>query len=106
MKITTEQIKNLSVKHDKLCVVGFARELIALAQEVKPLKFKRKYGSLWCKTEIGGYCVRRLDYNVNGFVFLVDGRDGDENIYLTPPISRLARLFAPGRLDWLVRFRG
>lgn len=82
--IADEQIKTIFVKHGfklsnetgddlKQYVYDAARELIALAQEVEPLKFVRCDGSpddLCCQTSIGKYVIFKFN---KGYLVGIDG---------------------------------
>lgn len=58
------------------------RELIALAQEVEPLKFRREHGCLWCKTSIGEYSIHLHDVD-GGYVFELEECEQDACVYGT-----------------------
>jgi len=93
--ITDEQIKALAVKRGfklnnvngddlKPYVHSFSRDLIALAQQVKPLEFVRDHGSLWCKTSIGEYSIHlKCCDEGDGYVFELDESDQDDEVYRT-----------------------
>ena len=83
--ITDEQIKQLAVSCGfkltnengddlKPYVYEFARELIALAQQVKPLEFKCLHSAVFAHTAIG-------DYEILHTVDDIDGRPEAEGYY-------------------------